>query len=170
MWPKLYRSADALSRAMAWVAGGMVLLIAVMQMAEIILRNLAGISLSFVWEIAAYMHIAAIFLGLSMTLRTGGHIQVTLMASAFPRLFQIVSTLGGLALSLFLSWALIRLAWSWGATGRTSGTVDNIPLVIPMAAVAFGAAMLSLQLLLRLVHVLLGTRAELDWSAGPSAE
>lgn len=170
MWSKIYRAVDAVSRATAWIAGGLIMLIACLQMLEIVLRNLAGISLSFVWEYAAYMHIAAIFLGLSMTLRTGGHIQVTLLSALLPRLFQLTSTLGGLALSGFLSYALIRQAWLWGATGRSSGTVDNVPLVIPMTVVAFGAAMLTLQLLLRLFHVLLQTRAELPWSAGPSAE
>lgn len=171
MWPKLYRAADSISRIMAWVSGGLIFLIAFLQTIEIIVRNLLDISLSFVWEYAAYMHIAAVFLGLSMTLRTGGHIQVTLLSSVAPRLFQITSTLGALAISAFLSTALIRLAWTWGSTGRTSGTIDNVPLVIPMTVVAVGATMLTVQLLLRLVHILLGTQAELVWSAGgPSAE
>lgn len=171
MWPTLYRAADSISRVMAWIAGGLIFLIAFLQVIEIILRNTFDISLSFVWEYAAYMHIAAVFLGLSMTLRTGGHIQVTLLSSVAPRLFQIVSTVGGLAISGFLSMALIRLAWTWGSTGRTSGTVDDVPLVIPMAFVAFGAAMLTVQLVLRLIHILLGTQPELVWSAGgPSAE
>lgn len=170
MWPKIYNFFDAVSRGMAWIAGGMIFLIAFMQMLEIILRNLFDVSLSFVWEYAAYMHIAAIFLGLSMTLRSGGHIQVTLMSSAFPKAFQIVSTLGGIALSCFLSYALVRLAWNWGVTGRTSGTVDNAPLVVPMSIVAFGSVMLSVQLLLRLFHVFLGTKTELAWASGPSVE
>lgn len=170
MWQKLYQTTDTISRVLAWVSGGLIFLIAFLQLSEILLRNFANISLSFVWEIAAYMHIAAIFLGLSMTLRTGGHIQVTLLATVLPRAFQIVSTLGGLAISGFLNLALIRLAWNWGVTGRTSGTVDNIPLVIPMGFVALGATVLTLQLGLRLFHILLGTPVELQWSSGPSAE
>lgn len=170
MWPKIYQTVDAISRVTAWIAGGLIFLIAFLQLAEIILRNVANISLSFVWEYAAYMHIAAIFLGLSMTLRTGGHIQVTLLANVIPRVFQIVSTVGGLAFSGFLSLALVRLAWAWGVSGRTSGTIDDIPLVIPMSVVAFGAVMLTVQLCLRLFHILLGTKPELTWSSGPSAE
>lgn len=170
MWPRTYHAMDAVSRVAAWIAGGLILVIAFLQLTEIILRNTLNVSLSFVWEYAAYMHVTAIFLGLSMTLRTGGHIQVTLLANAMPRLFRIVSTLGGLAVSGFLSLALIRVAWSWGITGRSSGTVDDIPLVIPMSVVAFGAVLLTLQLLLRLFHILFGTPVELDWSSGPSAE
>ncbi len=170
MWPRLYQTTDALSRVLAWISGGLIFLIAFLQFSEILLRNLANVSLSFVWEFAAYMHIAAILLGLSMTLRTGGHIQVTLFATVMPRIFQLVSTLGGIVISGFLSLALIQLAWNWGVTGRTSGTVDDIPLVIPMFFVAFGAVMLTIQLCLRLFHILLGTPIELQWSSGPSAE
>ncbi|WP_417280917.1 TRAP transporter small permease [Celeribacter sp.] len=170
MWPRLYKSTDAVSRVLAWISGGLIFLIAFLQLFEILLRNVANISLSFVWEFAAYMHIAAIFLGLSMTLRTGGHIQVTLLATVMPRVFQLMSTLGGLLFSGYLSFALIQLAWNWGATGRTSGTVDDIPLVIPISFVAFGAVMLTVQLCLRLFHILLGTPTEIQWSSGPSAE
>lgn len=170
MWQSLYRAVDALSRAMAYLAGFAILIIAVMQVAEIALRNLMGISLTFVWEYAAYMHIAAIFMGLSFTLRTGGHIQVTLLAGAFPRLFNYLSTTVGLIISGYLSYALIRLCYSWGSTGRTSGTVDNLPLVYPMIFVAFGASMLTLQLMFRLLHIILKTRMQLPWSAGPAVD
>src|SRR5690606_35899990 len=170
MWQSIYRTVDTISRAMAWVAGVTILLIALMQMVEILFRNFAGISLTFVWEYAAYMHIAAIFMGLAFTLRTGGHIQVTLLSTVLPRGFLYLSTLLGLAISAYLSFAVIRLCYNWGSTGRTSGTVDNLPLVYPMIFVAFGASMLTLQLVLRLVHIILGTRVDLPWFNSPSAE
>lgn len=170
MWQTIYRSVDGVSRVMAWVAGALILLIAFMQMAEIVLRNVANISLTFVWEYAAYMHIVAIFLGLSLTLRTGGHIQVILLAHAMPRAFNYISTVGGLIFSSYLSFAMIRLCYDWGVTGRTSGTVDNLPLVYPMIFVAFGASMLTLQLLMRLLHLIFGTESELSWVGGVSAE
>ncbi|MGP9590374.1 TRAP transporter small permease [Halomonas sp. AOP42-B2-16] len=170
MWQSLYQAVDTLSRIMAHLAGLSILIIALMQVTEIIVRNLLGISLTFVWEYAAYMHIAAIFMGLSFTLRTGGHIQVTLLATALPRLFEYMSTIIGLIISSYLSYALIRMCYSWGSTGRTSGTIDNLPLVYPMAFVAFGASVLTLQLLLRLIHIILKTRRQLSWSAGPTVD
>lgn len=167
MWKLLYRAVDFLSHVMAYLAGFAILIIAVLQFVEIVIRNLLGISLSFVWEYAAYMHIGAIFMGLSFTLRTGGHIQVTLLATALPRLFDYMSTVIGLIISGYLSYSLIRMCYSWGSTGRTSGTLDNMPLVYPMAFVAFGASMLTLQLMFRLVHSILKTHRQLSWSAGP---
>lgn len=170
MWQSLYRAIDAVSHAMAYLAGFTILFIAVMQVAEIGFRNLAGISLTFVWEYAAYMHISAIFMGLAFTLRTGGHIQVTLLSAVLPRLFDYLSTTVGLIISGFLSFALIRLCYNWGSTGRTSGTVDNLPLVYPMLFVAFGALMLTLQLFFRLIHLILKTQLQLPWAAGPVAD
>lgn len=170
MWQSIYRAVDALSRAMAYVAGFVILIIALMQVVEIALRNLVGISLTFVWEYAAYMHIAAIFLGLAFTLRTGGHIQVTLLAGAFPRLFDWLSSTVGLIISGYLSFAMIRLCYNWGSTGRTSGTVDNLPLVYPVIFVAFGASMLTLQLVFRLIHLAMETRLQEPWIATVAAD
>ena len=170
MWQTIYSSVDAISRWLANLAGGLIMLIAVMQLAEIILRNTAGISLPFVWEYAAYIHMAAIFLGLAYTLRTGGHIQVTLLKTVAPRLFVWTSTFVGLAISTILSFALIRLAISYGASGRSSGTINDVPLVYPAAVMAFGAALLTLQLVLRIIHHIVGSPLELAGSSGPSVE
>ncbi len=170
MWRSIYRTVDGIALALGWIAGGMMLVMALMIMTEIGLRNLADISLTFVWEFAAYFHIVAIFLGLAFTLRSGGHIQVAILQRPLGRVFEAVSTLGGLVISGYLSLALIRQAINWGSTGRSSGTVDDIPLVWPMGFVAFGAALLTLQLLLRLVHLALGTEHELNWGDGPAAE
>lgn len=170
MWHSLYRAVDRLSYAMAVIAGFAILAIAVMQVTEIVARNLFNISLTFVWEYAAYMHIAAIFFGLSFTLRSGGHIQVTLLAKVAPRLFHLLSTMLGLAISGFLSLALVQLCHNWAVTGRSSGTVDDLPLAYPMAFVAFGAVMLTLQLALRLVHLLMGTPVELPFAHSPAAD
>lgn len=170
MWRIFYRTVDGISLALGWISGALVLFLALMIMAEIGLRNLADISLTFVWEIAAYAHITAIFLGLAFTLRSGGHIQVAILQRPLGRVFELVSTLGGLLISGYLSLALVRLALNWGATGRSSGTVDDIPLVYPMGCVAFGAVLLTVQLLLRLIHLMVGTDHELSWGDGPSAE
>jgi len=151
---------DATSTVLGYLAGGLLAAIVVIQIAEILARNILGISLPFTWEYAAYFHICAIFLAAAFTLRCGGHVRVTLFQTAAPRAFELLSTLVGLAISAYLSWALVRFALNYGATGRTSGTVNDVPLVYPAGVVAFGACMLTLQLALRLVQVL--TRAPVE--------
>ena len=50
-------------------------------------------------------------------------------------------------------------AKSWMA-GSTSATIDETPLVYPQAAMAFGAALLTLQLVARAVRLFLGEPPE----------
>jgi TRAP-type C4-dicarboxylate transport system permease small subunit len=170
MWRALYASIDALSRACAYLAGAAIMVIALMQICEIVLRNVFDISLPFVWEYAAYMHVGAVFLAAAYTLRTGGQIQVTLLREVAPRLFPWLSTTVGLVISAFVSYALIKFAYGYAVTGRTSGTINNLPLVYPAFFMAFGASMLTLQLLLRLVHVALGTPEQLPWTGSAASE
>ncbi|MCD1635172.1 TRAP transporter small permease [Martelella mediterranea] len=170
MWQAVNSLVDRFSRMLAYLSGAAILLIAVMQMAEIILRNFAGISLPFVWEYASYLHISAIFLGAAFTLRTGGHIRVTLVRGLNPRLFEIVATIIGLAISSYLTKALFGMAWGYGATGRTSGTINDVPLIIPAIFVSAGAAMLTVQLALRLVQAVIGNPLVVPWHETARAE
>ena len=163
MWQAVNSLVDRFSRMLAYLSGGAILLIAIMQMAEIVLRNAAGISLPFVWEYASYLHVSAIFLGAAFTLRTDGHIRVTLIRGLNPRLFEILATAIGLAISAYLTKALFGMAWGYGATGRTSGTINNVPLVIPAIFVSAGAAMLTVQLALRLVQAAIGSPLVVPW-------
>lgn len=153
---------DRLSRFLAYLSGALIFVIAALQISEILSRNLFNTSLSIVWEVAAYLHIAAIFLAAAFTLRSGGHIRVTLFQSLHPRAFEVVGTFVGLAISVFLSYALVKFAWNYGVTGRTSGTTNDIPLVYPAAIVAFGSVMLSIQLALRLCQAMLGRAVEIE--------
>jgi TRAP-type C4-dicarboxylate transport system permease small subunit len=155
---------------MAYAGGLGFFAIVFMQLLELVLRNAFGISIPFVWEYAAYLNMAAIFLSAAYTLRTGGHIQVSLLKELGPKLFAYLSTLIGLLISLILSYALIRLANGYAMSGRTSGTVNDLPLIYPAAAMAFGASLLSLQLLFRLVHIVSGSKLETHWQGGVSAE
>ncbi|MDS1138384.1 TRAP transporter small permease [Nitratireductor indicus] len=170
MWQAVNSLVDRFSRMLAYLSGGAILLIAIMQMAEIVLRNGAGISLPFVWEYASYLHVSAIFLGAAFTLRTDGHIRVTLIRGLNPRLFEILATVVGLAISAYLTKALFGLAWGYGITGRTSGTINNVPLVIPAIFVSAGAAMLTLQLALRLVQALIGSPLVVPWNETSRAD
>ncbi|EHA14896.1 TRAP transporter small permease [Halomonas sp. HAL1] len=170
MWRLIFKYTDFLALVLAYLSGFTILCIALLQLLEIIIRNTVGYSLPFVWEYAAYMHICAVFLAAAYTLRTGGHIQVTLLKSINPRIFEGVATFIGLLISLFLSWSLVSLAYGYGETGRTSSTINAVPLVYPAAIVAFGALMLSLQLILRLVKVVLDHPAELSIDTVPTGE
>ncbi|PTW60213.1 TRAP-type C4-dicarboxylate transport system permease small subunit [Breoghania corrubedonensis] len=153
---------DRLSRALAFLSGAVIFGIALLVASEIFLRNIVGVSLSFVWEVSVYLHMCAIFLGAAWTLRTGGHIRVTLLRAVMPRLFEWFATLIGLVISAYVTNALTLLAWGYYATGRTSGSTTDVPLVYPAAFIAFGSLLLTVQIALRLVHLAMGRPVELD--------
>ena len=166
---------DALSRGCGYLAAALVLGIAGLILAEIFCRTALNVSLSFAWEYAAYFFAVAIFLGAAFALRTGGHVRVKLLAQSVPpraadRL-DVLATLVGTLIAAGLTWSLGAFAWRSWATGSTSATIDETPLVYPQAAMAAGAALLTLQLAARALRLFVGEppedeEAKQDFGAG----
>ena len=166
---------DALSRACGYLAAVLVLGIAGLILAEIFCRTVLNISLSFAWEYAAYCFAVSIFLAAAFALRTGGHVRVMLLSqSVSPRLaywLDVAATTAGIMIAGVLAWSLAAFAWRSWVSGSTSATIDETPLVYPQAAMAFGAALLTLQLVARAVRLLVGEppedeEAKQDFGAG----
>lgn len=164
---RLLLCVDGVDWVCAHVAGFAILLIAAIQIVEILLRNILNVSLPFVWEYAAYFHIGAIFLAAAFALRTGGHIRVSLFARIMPRSLEVVATVLGLAISAFLSYALVMFAVGFGMSGRTSSTVNEVPLVWPAAVMAFGSVLFTLQLVLRVLRLATSQATEIAWGDNP---
>lgn len=170
MWHSVVKGIDAFSRFLAYFAGYGLLAVAIIQIVEIFVRNALNVSLPFVWEFAGYIHISGIFLAAAYTLRIGGHVQITAFKGISPKLFDLVSSLIGLAVSIFLTWSFGKLALGYWTSGRTSGTVSDIPLAYPFAVVVLGSALLSLQIALRVVHVAMNAKVELEHELGATSE
>lgn len=164
MLTRVLDALDAVSRWMAYVAAALVAAIAVIVLSEIFSRWALGISLTFAWEYAAYFMAAAILFAAAFTLRTGGHVRVSLLTASVPRpvarAVDFVATLLGAGMAIFLAYALVLFAWESLRTGRTSATLDATPLVYPHAALALGAVLLALQLVARIVRLISGRPPE----------
>ncbi len=155
---------DALSRVCGYVAAGLVVGIAALILTEIFCRTVLNVSLSFAWEYSAYFLAVSIFLAAAFTLRTGGHVRVMLLSQNVPPRVAYwldwLATIAGMAIAGWLAWSLAGFAWKSWATGSTSATIDETPLVYPQAAMAFGAALLTLQLAARALRLLAGEPPE----------
>ena len=155
---------DTLSRACGYVAAALVLGIAGLILAEIFCRTVLNVSLSFAWEYAAYFFAVSIFLAAAFALRTGGYVRVMLLSQSVPpRLaywLDAAATVVGTMIAGFLAWALTAFAARSWLSGSTSPTIDETPLVYPQAAMAFGAALLTLQLVARVLRLLIGEAPE----------
>ena len=155
---------DDIGRYSAYLAAMLVVGIAVLILAEIFSRNVLNISLSFSFEFSAYFMATAIFLAAAFTMRTGGHVRVSILSSAVPpqvaRLVDVVATIIGTVVAIILAYAMISFAWKAGITGWTSATIDETPLVIPQGIMAFGALMLALQMIARVIRMIMGDEVE----------
>ena len=166
---------DALSRACGYAAAVLVLGIAALILAEIFCRTALNVSLSFAWEYAAYFFAVSIFLAAAFALRSGGYVRVMLLSQSVPRRLayrlDVVATVAGTMVAGFLTWSLTSFAARSWVSGSTSPTIDETPLVYPQAAMAFGAALLTLQLVARAIRLFVGEppedeAAKQDFSAG----
>lgn len=155
---------DLVSMALAAFAAFLTLSIAVVIISEIIARSFFNYSFSFAWEYSAYAMGAAMFCGLAYTLRTGGHIRVSLLAAALPeaisKAVDVLCTLIAIGFSGYISLALCELAWSSFVSGSTAPSVTATPLIIPQGLIALGAVFLTLQFVARLIRLVINEEPE----------
>lgn len=159
------RVVDAVSKVAGWVSAGMIAMIAILILGEVFTRALLNDSLTFAWEYSKYFMAMAYFCGAAFALHTGGHVRVSLVSATVPpkvaRAIDMIATFLAVLIVAYLAKALIEMAIdSWHDNSR-SETPAATPLVVPQAAMAFGATLLALQLVARLFRLLTGRPPEL---------
>lgn len=158
------RTIDGAALVSAGLAGTAMLGATGLILAEIVARTIFGASFPAVWEYAGYAVAVTIFGGLGWTLRTGGHIRVTLLREVLPgsvaHLVEITAAAVGAALAGFLATALVALATASFVDGTRSYLGTETPLWIPQALVAFGASVFAAQAVMRVVLLLVGRAIE----------
>ena len=147
---RIFNFIDGLARLSAYLAAGLIVGIAALILAEIFSRAVLNLSLSFAWEYAAYFMGAAVFLAAAFTLRSGGHVRVSLLSNSVParmaKAIDMAATLFAAAIAVYVAYALLAFAWlepSWPAS-FAHGTAR---LVLEPARCARLASLLSVQLL-----------------------
>lgn len=163
------RVADGIAVAAAHAAVLCLAALVALVTAEIVLALLNKVfkalppGIGIAWEYSSYLMGIAFLLGSGLTLRAGMHIRVELLLRAgngrHARLFEAVSAAIGTAFTGLLAWSLGRFTLQSFTSGQVSG--DSLtPLWIPQAALTLGAAVLFLQMLLRLVAALIDAPLE----------
>ena len=160
---------DRIAVAATWAAAACLASLLLIVLCEILVGILSRLSpsfpssIGFAWEYSAYLMGAAFMLGSGLALRAGMHVRVELLIAAggrrYARHLEIASAVIGTAFTLLLAWSMISFAlqsYSYDQRSPESYT----PLWIPQGALAVGAAILALQMAVRLVACLLGRPAE----------
>lgn len=161
--------ADRIAVAATWAATGCLVVLLAIVLCEIALGVLSRMSsavpssIGFAWEYSAYLMGAGFMLGSGLALRAGMHVRVELLMEVgggrFARLFELASAVIGAAFTLVLAWSMIRFALqSYGYDQRSSESFT--PLWIPQAALALGAVILALQMVVRLLACIVGAPLE----------
>ncbi len=165
----LQSAADRLALLAAYLAALCLAGLIALASAEIILALLSRFSarvpagLGIAWEYSAYLMGIAFLLGSGLTLRAGMHVRVELLlrgaGARYAWACEAISALIGSAFSVILAWTLTAFALQSHGAGQVSGD-SATPLWIPQAALAFGATVLAVQMLLRLAACILGRELE----------
>jgi TRAP-type C4-dicarboxylate transport system permease small subunit len=134
--------------------------ILVLIFSQIVSRNIFSHSIHFSWDLAGYFMGTCFLLTCGSALKAGSHVRVTALLEALPgrcaRLVELLSCALGLAICMFLTWALVEMAWLSGLRGSTAATSFRVPLVYPQVALATGAAILTLQCIAQFLRLLRG--------------
>ncbi|MGH6792869.1 MAG: TRAP transporter small permease subunit [Methyloceanibacter sp.] len=159
------RLVDRISAAAAAAAIVFLAAMAAIMLAEIFVRYFFNSTLHFSWEFASYLMSSVFFLGSAYTLRTSGHIRMSIVSETVPErvrlALDIVCTLIGVAITSLIAAALVDLAWQSYLRGVTSATPTETLLAIPQAGPALGACLLCLQMVARLACLLIGRAPDL---------
>jgi TRAP-type mannitol/chloroaromatic compound transport system permease small subunit len=168
------RVADAIALAGGYAAALCLAALLALVTAEILLALASKLfrglppGIGIAWEYSSYLMGIAFMLGSGLTLRAGMHIRVEMMLGIWggrlTRIFEIAAAFVGAVFAGLLAWSLARFALQSAASGQVSGE-SLTPLWIPQSALALGAAVLFIQMLLRLVAAVLDQPLE-DKSLG----
>ena len=155
----LDRFLDRLYGWCGYAAAALLVLLAALIVASIVSR-LAGVFVPGLSEYSGYAMAAASFLAFAYTFRENGHIRVAILLSALhgPRRWalQLWCLVAATCISGYFAYYLARMTYvSWQLGDRSEG-VDATPLWIPQTATAFGAVVLAVCVLHRLVRFIAG--------------
>jgi TRAP-type C4-dicarboxylate transport system permease small subunit len=163
------RALDRLYAASLWLSAlcllaiaGLVGLQVVGRLLDAILKAAGSVQTGFVIlslaEIAGYLLVAASFLALSATLKSGVHIRVTLVLNTLPAATRRVVEAGALAFAAaataYATWHLGSFAYTSFLYNELSPGLIPVPLAYPQTAMAFGAAVLAIAFVDELVITL----------------
>lgn len=120
------------SRALAWLAGALMLLSALLIGLDVLLRNLLRIAPFHSFEMSRYAFAAALAFGLAHALVERANIRIDILHRLVPRAAH--PWLDVLALLALAPFALAFAWYAWDVTLQSArlGAVSNTPLAVPL--------------------------------------
>jgi TRAP-type C4-dicarboxylate transport system permease small subunit len=130
-------------------SGICILIITALIIIEIAIRAISGQSTFITEEYSAYLLVCFAFLGMAYTLKTDGHIRVSIFLSKVNptkrQILEIFSGVVGLIVFAYLTVYMSILFFDSLTTGVRSMHVSNTPLFIPQLIPVIGCFFMVLQ-------------------------
>ncbi len=161
--------ADRIATVATWAAAACLAALLALVLCEIVVGVLSRLSsafpssIGFAWEYSAYLMGAAFMLGTGMTLRAGMHVRVELLlgwrGGRAARVCEVAAAAIGAVFAIVLAWAMLRFALQ-AFTYDQRSSESFTPLWIPQTALALGAVVLAMQMVVRFIAALIGAPLE----------
>lgn len=172
--PAFLGVAEKIAVFLALCAGGTVLVLALLIFADIIGRDLLGVSVQGTDEIGGYVLAFVGSLGMALTLLRRGHPRIDLFFRFFPNVvgdgLHVLAQITIAAVAVFMTWH----AWAELQTTLRFGSITNTPLQtplwVPQAIWVLGTVFFAITACLTAAHavfLLLGDRAGVARFYGP---
>lgn len=156
---KFLKGVDTLSKVGAYLSALFMVLIVVLISVEIVLRTFFKTSTYISSEYSGYLMVAVVLAGLSYTLRTDGHIRITVLLVKLPsqlqRYLEAAAMLLALLITGFICYHALQMAVDAYTYEMTADSISQTPLYLPQALIPIGLLGLCVQLLAQLLRKLL---------------
>lgn len=156
---KFLKGVDTLSKVGAYLSALFMVLIVALISVEIVLRTFFKTSTYISSEYSGYLMVAVALAGLSYTLRTDGHIRITILLVKLPpqvqRYLEAAAILMALLITGFICYHAFQMAIDAFTYEMTADSISQTPLYLPQALIPIGLFGLCVQLLAQLLRKLL---------------
>ncbi len=155
---KCLQGIDTFSKVGAYLSGLFMVLIVALISVEIVLRTFFKTSTYISSEYSGYLMVAVVLAGLSYTLRTDGHIRITILMVRFPphvqRYLEATAIFMALLITSFICYHALLTAVDAYNYEMTADSISQTPLYLPQALIPVGLLGLCMQLLAQLLRKL----------------
>lgn len=122
---------------------------------ELVSRKVFHFSTLISDEISGYLLVLVTYMGLSYTMKEGGHIQVTIITDHLPprilRPLKVGWYLLGMGYSSLLAYRTWCMTYQSYSNGTNASTILGTPLFLPQAFMALGLSLLTIQMVMEAI-------------------
>lgn len=142
---------------------GTMVIILILIFSQAFFRYFFGSGLIWGEELARYLHIAQVWLGASLVIKTGGHIRITFFRDLFnkkiKKYIDLTATLLFFLFMFFIAYEGTQFIIQIFGTGQKSPSM-GILMAIPYTVVPIGGLMMAIRLLQQMRSILQGNLLE----------